>query len=63
VLDGATSNVEVMHVRRRHATPAPSTTRPSEPIRPLPAQRTGVSLLALRARRRRHRGSLPGRSG
>jgi len=29
--------------------------RPPEPIRPLPARRTGISLLAARARRRRYR--------
>jgi hypothetical protein len=29
--------------------------RPPEPIRPLPAQRTGITLLAARARRRRYR--------
>jgi hypothetical protein len=37
--------------------------RPPEPIRPLPARRIGVSLLAVRARRRRYRGLLPPRSG
>ncbi|CAN5630587.1 hypothetical protein BH18ACT1_BH18ACT1_08600 [soil metagenome] len=30
-----------------------STTRPPEPLRPLPATRPGVGLLAARARRRR----------
>ncbi|MDQ1441861.1 MAG: hypothetical protein QOG97_2089 [Acidimicrobiaceae bacterium] len=35
-------------------------TRPPEPVRPAPAQRTAVSLLAAKARRRRYRILPPG---
>jgi len=40
-------------VAKRPPGPAGTTTRPPEPIRPLPARRAGVGLLAARARRLR----------
>jgi hypothetical protein len=46
-------------VASRPSRPAAQTTRPPEPIRPLPAVRTGVTLLALKARRRRYRDGIP----
>ena len=49
----------------RPAKQVPPTTgrRPPEPFRPLPARKLGVSLLAVKARRRRYRGTLPPRAG
>lgn len=35
--------------------PAAASRRPPEPIRPLPAQRTGITLLAVKVRRTRYR--------
>ena len=54
-------NGELVIVATRPKNPDPQTKRPPEPIRPLPAERTGVSLLALQARRRRYRQGLPRR--
>jgi len=42
-------------VRPKHQTPRRCTTRPPEPSRPAPAQRTALSLVAIQARRRRRR--------
>ena len=50
-----------MLVATRPTRPASQTTRPPEPIRPLPAERTGVSLLAIQVRRQRYRDGLPRR--
>jgi hypothetical protein len=63
--DGGTGprEAEVVEVATRPSRPAAQTTRPPEPIRPLPAERTGVSLLALKVRRRRHRDGLPKQGG
>lgn len=44
-------------------TPALTARRPAEPFRPLPAQKLGVSLLSVKARRRRYRADLPPRAG
>ena len=52
-----------MDVATRPSRPAAQTTRPPEPIRPLPAERTGVTLLALKVRRRRYRDGLPKQGG
>jgi hypothetical protein len=54
-------NGELVDVTTRPKNPSPQTIRPPEPIRPIPAERTGVTLLALRARRRRYRQGLPRR--
>jgi len=54
---------ELVGVATRPTNPSPQMARPPEPIRPLPAQRTGVSLLSLRARRRRYRDGLPRKRG
>ena len=54
---------ELVDVATRPTRPAAQTTRPPEPIRPLPAERTGVSLLALKVRRRRYRDGLPKQGG
>lgn len=45
--------------------PSLETVRPPEPMRPLPAQHAGVSLLATKVRRRRYRTGpgLPRHSG
>jgi hypothetical protein len=48
---------ELFSVQPRPTAPPAQTSRPPEPIRPLPAQRAGVSLLSLRVRRRRYRNS------
>ena len=45
-------------VRPPKQIPHGDTRRPPEPIRPLPAQRTGVTLLAAQVRRRRYRTGL-----
>lgn len=45
-------------VRPPKQIPHGDTRRPPEPIRPLPAQRTGVTLLAAQVRRRRYRSGL-----
>lgn len=37
--------------------PAADSRRPPEPIRPLPARRTGITLLAVKVRRSRYRRS------
>jgi hypothetical protein len=50
-------------VATRPTRPAAQTTRPPEPIRPLPAERTGVTLLAVQVRRRRYRDGLPRQGG
>jgi hypothetical protein len=50
-------------VATRPTRPAAQTTRPPEPIRPLPAERTGVTLLAVQVRRRRYREGLPRQGG
>jgi len=50
-------------VSNRRFTPAIQARRPAEPIRPLPARRAGVTLLAVRARRRRWRRVLPPQAG
>jgi hypothetical protein len=50
-------------VRARKKTPPTTTRRPAEPFRPLPAQKLGVSLLAVKARRRRYTSTLPPRTG
>jgi len=42
-------------VRTHPRTPDRGPTRPPEPIRPAPAQRPGLTLLATRVRRSRHR--------
>ena len=47
-----------MDVATRPTPPARQMTRPPEPIRPLPAQRAGVTLLAVRVHRRRYRDGL-----
>ena len=52
---------ELVDVATRPSRPAAQTTRPPEPIRPLPAERTGVTLLALQVRRRRYRDGMPKR--
>ncbi|HVF75410.1 MAG TPA: hypothetical protein VM938_10210 [Acidimicrobiales bacterium] len=43
--------------RPARTTPMADSRRPPEPIRPLPAKHTGITLLAARARRRRYRRS------
>ena len=52
-------------MKERRSAPSLSTRRPPEPIRPLPARRTGTSLLGAKVRRRRYRDILPpaGESG
>jgi hypothetical protein len=57
----ARGNDEQVLVATRPTAPARQSTRPPEPVRPLPAQRTGVSLLAVQVRRRRYRDGLPRR--
>ncbi len=42
-------------VRPSNQSPAKVTSRPPEPLRPVPARRPGTSLLAAKVRRRRHR--------
>jgi hypothetical protein len=54
---------ELVDVASRPTRPAAQTTRPPEPIRPAPAARTGVTLLALRVRRRRYRNGIPKQRG
>ena len=54
-------NGELVSVATRPKNPDPQMKRPPEPIRPLPAERIGVTLLSLRARRRRYREGLPRR--
>jgi hypothetical protein len=44
-------------MRPPKTSPAADSRRPPEPIRPLPAQRTGITLLAVKVRRRRYRRS------
>ncbi|MEO5678531.1 MAG: hypothetical protein ABIS47_02575 [Acidimicrobiales bacterium] len=39
----------------KHQTPRRTTTRPPEPLRPAPARRPALSLIAVQARRRRRR--------
>jgi len=48
-------------VATRPSAPSPQSKRPPEPVRPLPAQRAGVTLLAVQVRRRRYRDGLPRR--
>jgi hypothetical protein len=50
-------------VRPRKQTPARTARRPAEPFRPLPAKKLGVSLLSVKARRRRFSADLPPRAG
>lgn len=50
-------------VRPPKQTPASTARRPPEPFRPLPARKLGVSLLSVKARRRRFRDVLPPRAG
>jgi hypothetical protein len=47
-------------MRAPRSTPTRFSTRPPEPIRPAPARVTAVSLLAVKARRRRYRILPPG---
>ena len=49
-------------VRPRKQTPAMTARRPAEPFRPLPAKKLGVSLLSVKARRRRFSADLPPRA-
>lgn len=42
-------------MKRPASQPNSASRRPPEPYRPIPAQRAGVTLLAVRARRRRFR--------
>jgi hypothetical protein len=46
-------------VRPQKQTPALDSRRPPEPLRPEPARRAGISLLAAKARRRRFRRTGP----
>ena len=46
----------------RPKNPDATTSRPSEPIRPLPARQAGISLMAVQVRRRRYTHDLPRRS-
>jgi len=50
-------------VRPSKQTPAITARRPAEPFRPLPARKLGVSLLSVKARRRRYSANLPPRAG
>jgi hypothetical protein len=50
-------------VRPSKQTPAMTARRPPEPFRPIPARKLGVSLLSVKARRRRFSRSLPPRAG
>lgn len=50
-------------VRPPKQTPAAMLRRPAEPFRPIPARKLGVSLLSVKARRRRHSSNLPPRAG
>jgi len=50
-------------VRPPKQTPALTARRPAEPFRPLPARKLGVSLLSVKARRRRFGANLPPRAG
>jgi hypothetical protein len=50
-------------VRPRKQTPALTARRPPEPFRPIPARKLGVSLLSVKARRRRYSTGLPPRAG
>ena len=56
-----TGQVEEVLVATRPNAPASQSKRPAEPVRPLPAQRAGVTLLAVQVRRRRYRDGLPRR--
>jgi hypothetical protein len=51
---GAVAGGEHLFVARRPTKPSCETTRPPEPLRPEPAERVVVSLLRVKARRRRH---------
>jgi hypothetical protein len=42
-------------MRPQKTSPPAENRRPPEPIRPMPAQRVGITLLAVRARRARRR--------
>ncbi len=48
---------DVSAPRPPRQTPMADSRRPPEPIRPLPAKHTGITLLAAKARRRRYRRS------
>lgn len=50
-------------VRPSKQTPATTARRPAEPFRPIPARKLGVSLLSVKARRRRYSRALPPRAG
>jgi hypothetical protein len=50
-------------VRPKKQTPAMTARRPAEPFRPIPARKLGVSLLSVKARRRRFSADLPPRAG
>ena len=57
--DHQTRNTSV--VRPPKQTPAMTARRPAEPFRPIPARKLGVSLLSVKARRRRFSADLPPR--
>lgn len=44
-------------------TPSITARRPPEPFRPIPARKLGVSLLSVKARRRRYSRALPPKAG
>ena len=48
-------------VATRPTRPASQTTRPPEPMRPEPAERVAVGLLAVQVRRRRYQDGVPRR--
>ncbi|HEX4867905.1 MAG TPA: hypothetical protein VFV32_09790 [Acidimicrobiales bacterium] len=50
-------------MRSSKQTPPLTARRPAEPFRPIPARKLGVSLLSVKARRRRYRADLPPRAG
>jgi hypothetical protein len=52
-IDAAAANLGVM--RQSKTAPGADSRRPPEPIRPLPARRTGITLLAVKVRRSRYR--------
>lgn len=49
------ATIELRTMKRPASQPSDASRRPPEPYRPIPAQRAGVTLLAVRARRRRFR--------
>ena len=53
--EALTAVPNISAVRRPQSSPSVTTTRPPEPLRPLPATKPAISHLAVMARRRRYR--------